>query len=314
MLSVIVPTRDTRELVLACLSALEAACAPAIDAAGEVEVVVVDDASRDGTAPAVAAAFPSARVLELEAPAGFTAAANRGLAVARGDVLLLLNSDTEVDPGALAALRRALAAAPRLGVAGAQLHYPDGRPQWSGGPAPSLLWLVAQASGAPALLARRLGRSPRGARGGPVDWVTGAALALRRQVIEEIGPLDERFAFYAQDLDLCLRARQRGWEVAVVPGFRVLHHHGFSIGRAPGAVRGVQSTLLWSDLLRWAEKHRGRAWRRRAGRAIALGSALRLAARAVRQRLLPREYQSAFREESRALARARRAALEPPAP
>jgi GT2 family glycosyltransferase len=303
VLSVIVPTRDTRELALACLAALAAA-----EEAGEIEVLVVDDASRDGTAGAVAAAFPAARVLELPAAVGFTAAANRGLAAARGDILLLLNSDTEIARDGLAALRRALAAAPRLGVAGAQLHYPDGRAQWSGGPAPSLLWLLAQSSGLPALLAGRLRRPLRGHRGGPVEWVTGAALAVRRRVLEEIGPLDERFAFYAQDLDFCLRARRRGWEVAVVPGFNVLHHHGASIGRAAGAVRGVEPGLLWQDLLRWAEKSRGPAWRRRAGRAVALGSALRLAARALRQPFLRSTRRDAFREESRALARARRAA------
>jgi hypothetical protein len=134
-------------------------------------------------------------------------------------------------------------------------------------------------------------------------------MALRRQVLEEVGPLDESFRFYAQDLDYCLRARRRGWQVAVVAGFRVLHHHGATIGRAPGAVQQVQPALLWSDLLRWAQKQRGSRWRRRAGWAIAAGVTLRITARATRQVFLPRARRALFRGESRALGAARREVL-----
>src|SRR6185369_3384658 len=124
---------------------------------------------------------------------GFTRAANLGLARASGEILLLLNSDTEVDASGLAALSAAFAAEPRLGAAGADLYYPDGSPQWSGGRAPTLAWLFALASGAPALFRRlpfyrRL--KPPGARGGAVEWVTGAALAVRRAAWEQAGPLD----------------------------------------------------------------------------------------------------------------------------
>ena len=235
-LSVVVPTHDTRELTLACLAALARQDLPGI------EVILVDDASSDGTAEAVAAWHVSVRVIRNDRPAGFTRSANLGLRSAKGEVSLLLNSDTEVDPGGLAALLAAFAADPRLGAAGGALRYPDGRPQWSGGAAPSLLWLFGLASGLPALLGRlplyRRLRPPAGTGPGRLDWVTGAALGLRRTALASLatpatpadpglpGPLDEGFRFYGQDLDLCLRLAAAGWRVAVVPGFGVMHHHG----------------------------------------------------------------------------------------
>lgn len=292
-LSVVIPTRDTRDLTLCCLASLHAG-----GHGGEPEVVVVDEASTDGTAAAIERRFPAVRVLVNETARGFSAAANRGLAAARGDLLLLLNSDTEVDPGSLAALAAAFAADPRLGIAGGLLRYPDGRPQWSGGPEPTTAWLFTLASGGAAALGglrpwRRL-RPPSGWRPGPdaagdgesadpgkprpVDWVTGAALALRREVWEACGPLDEGYRFYAQDLDLCGAARAAGWAVAIVPGFTVGHHHGASLAAA-GDGAPQRPDLLWPDLVRWRRRSAGEAAGRRAARALIVGGRLRLAAR-----------------------------------
>jgi N-acetylglucosaminyl-diphospho-decaprenol L-rhamnosyltransferase len=322
-LSVIVPTHDTRELTLACLAALARQDLPGI------EIILVDDASSDGTSEAVAGLHPAVRVLRPDRPAGFTHAANLGLEAARGEVLLLLNSDTEVDPGGLAALRAAFAADPGLGVAGGTLRYPDGRPQWSGGPAPSLAWLFGLASGLPALLGRlpfyRRLRPPAGI-GGSVDWVTGAALGLRRVALASLGPtgesvpLDEGFRFYGQDLDLCLRLAAAGWGVAVVPGFRVMHHHGATIGRRSGDSQGRRQHpgLLWTDLLYWAGKHRGASWAARAARAIRAGALLRLAGRSFAGPFQPPPGRAAFAAESAALRQAleaiRRPALANPPP
>jgi GT2 family glycosyltransferase len=246
--------------------------------------------------------------------------------VARGEVLLLLNSDAEVDPGGLAALLAAFAADPRLGAAGGALRYPDGRPQWSGGPAPSLLWLFGLASGLPALLGRlplyRRLRPPAGTEGrgpGRVDWVTGAALGLRRVALASLvtpagsgdrGPLDEAFGFYGQDLDLCLRLTAAGWRVAVVPAFRVLHHHGATIGRRSGSGR-QNFALLWTDLLYWAGKHRGAVWAAKAARAIRAGALLRLAGRSLAGPFLPPAGRAALAAESAALRQALRAIRRP---
>jgi N-acetylglucosaminyl-diphospho-decaprenol L-rhamnosyltransferase len=310
-LSVVVPTRNTRQLTLACLAALASAAAARPELAA-LEVVLVDDAGDDGTAETVAARHPEVRVVRLERQAGFTRAANRGLAAAAGRVMLLLNSDAEVagDGSGLATLLARFAAEPRLGIAGGALRYPDGTPQWSGGGEPTAPWLFALASGLPALLARtRLYRRLRPAGGtgaAEVAWVTGAAMAIRRAVWDEIGPLDEGFRFYAQDLDLCLRARQAGWTVAVVPEFEVIHHHGATIEAEGGrGGRGsVHPELLWTDLLRWADKQGAGPAARRAARALLAGGRLRLLGRRLAAPLVPDAERDRFRADSAAFGRA----------
>jgi GT2 family glycosyltransferase len=313
-LSVVIPTRDTRELTLACLDSLVRAAAPG-GLGAALEVVVVDDASRDGTAEAIAERHPAVQVLRCESSVGFAQAANLGLARARGEVLLLLNSDTEVEPGGISALLAAMAADARLGAAGAMLHYPDGSPQWSAGRAPTLPWLFGLASGLPALFGRlphyRRVRPPGGGRSRtagagviPVQWVTGAALALRREAWEQVGPLDDGFRFYVQDLDLCLRLGAAGWKVAVVSGFRVLHHHGATIGRAAAAGGPQNPELLWGDLLRWARKSRPGVWARAAVLALAGGARLRLFGRRIVLPFVPPPRRTAWRHGTRALAAA----------
>lgn len=307
-LSVVIPTHDTRELTLRCLESLAADRAAPEGAPGSFEVVVVDDGSRDGTAAAVRERFPAVRLLVNEEPQGFSRAANRGLAAARGAILFLLNSDTEVAPGALERLAALFDAGPRLGIAGAQLSYPDGTPQWSGGAAPTLLWLFVLSSGVGPLLGRlRPYRRLRPlAFPGPraVAWVTGAALALRRAVWEEVGPLDADFRFYAQDLDLCLRAGRAGWRVELRPEVRVLHHHGASVSSSAETFRRQNHALLWGDLLRWAKKDRGEAWGRRAAAALRGGARLRLLGRALAQPFLAAPRRAAWKEESAQLRRA----------
>jgi N-acetylglucosaminyl-diphospho-decaprenol L-rhamnosyltransferase len=307
VLSVIVPTHDTRDLTLRCLaSVLEA---PQLAEADGLELILVDDGSRDGTAEEAAHRHPEIALLRHAQAQGFTRSANDGLRAARGEILLLLNSDTEVAPGSLARLIAAFAAAPRLGVAGAALFYPDGRPQWSGGAEPGLAWLFALGSGLPALLGRLPGYRRRlrpleaAARTAP-GWVTGAAMAIRRAAWAEVAPLDEGFRFYAQDLDVCVRARQAGWDIALLPEVRVLHHHGATIGKREGALAGQHLALLWGDLLRWARKHRGERWARWAGRALSAGAALRRAGLllALLNPFLGPPVRDRFREERRALA------------
>jgi len=300
-LSTVIPTHDTRRLTLRCLETLER---EGQSESSEFEVIVVDDGSRDRTARAVRERFPGVLLLENLKAKGFTSAANRGLSFARGEVLLLLNSDTEVCSGALEALSRAFAKDPELGIAGASLHYPDGRPQWSGGRAPGLLWLFVLASGLASPTARLPGYRKLRPLGIPVplqvDWVTGAALAMRREVWEAVGPMDEAFHFYAQDLDLCLRARQKGWKVEILPNVRILHHHGETIRMESGAQGRQHPGFLWMDLLRWARKSRSSFWALLAWGILLWGGGLRIVVRRLLTPFVAAEIRPAFRERTRA--------------
>lgn len=272
-LSFVIPTHDTPDLLLRCLASV-------VREAPGAQVVVVDDGGTDQIGRRVQERQPGTVVLRHEAARGFSAAANAGLAAADGQILVCLNSDTELEPGSVEALRTAFAENSELGIGGARLLYPDGRPQWSGGAEPDLLWLFALTSG--------LGRfrrflSPRKA---PLeepalrrlDWVSGAALAIRRATWTVAGPFSERYRFYAQDLELCRRAHDRGFEIGVVGGFRVLHHHGATIApHSTGADRGQRLDLLWPDLADWYQGRHGPAAGGRARRAMLSGARLRLA-------------------------------------
>lgn len=302
-LSVVVPTHDTRALTLRCFEALAAACA----GVPGCEWILVDDASRDGTAEAVVAAHPAVRVIGLAGPQGFTAAANAGLEAARGEIVWLLNSDTEVERGAVVALLGAFERNPWLGVAGAELVAPDGTPRWSGGATPGLRWLFVLGTGVAGLLGRvpgwRYVKHAGATAGVEVDWVSGAALALRRAVWLRTGALDARYRFYGQDVDLCLRARALGWQVMIVPGVRVLHHEGATIGRRSGTVaERYHPALLWTDLVRLAAAHHGVAFARRARAALLVGAGLRLASRRVLRPLVPHDRRATWRRDTDALA------------
>ena len=250
-----------------------------------MDVIVVDDASSDGTAEAVRTSNPEATVVETGRNVGFSRAVTLGVKRTVGDVILVLNSDTEILEGALSALMGAFADDWALGIGGAELLDPDGSPQWRAGRWPTPFWLLAQSSGLGSIANRLPGRHRVGSSGatrsGAVDWVSGAAMAVRREVWETSGPFDVDYHFYCQDLDLCASARNAGWSVAVIPGFGVLHHHGATISEAEGASGTFHPAHLWADLVRFTEKHQGPEAARRAVAALKAGAKLRLAGRSV---------------------------------
>ncbi len=277
-LSIIIPTFNTAEMTLAC-------CRAAIAAAPRgCEVIVVDDASTDETRELLRASVPEVEVVRLDVNQRFAGAANAGVAVSRGRFVLLLNSDTRMDRDAPAALLAAFATDPRLGVAGARLLDDDGTPQWSGGPLPTLPWLVIMVSGS----ARYFPRRRHGQE--EVAWVSGAAMAFRRETWDVAGPLRESYRFYAQDLDFCVRARAHGWGVALVESARVMHDGGATmrrwrdVGELP-----TDPTLLWLDLLDWGASHYGRLWAAAARPLMGAAAVMRIAARRIRELFLSGE-------------------------
>ncbi len=232
-LSVVIVTYNVRDLVVDCLHSLGGEAA---------EVFVVDNASEDGTVEAVRATWPGVTVIANAVNRGFAAANNQALRLARGRHVCLLNPDTVVRSGALARLQEALEQNPRLGIVGPRLLNPDGSPQSAGLSFPTFGDLVRGA-----VPWTRRTRAPRGAgrSGGdplPYDWVIGACMVLRREVLEEVGLLDEEYFMYGEEKDLCCRAKQAGWQTACVPGAEVMHYGGHSADQVP-----VRSYLAFLD-------------------------------------------------------------------
>ncbi len=250
-LSIVIPTYNTASMTLAC-------CRAALAASDWAEVIVVDDGSNDGTVSLLAHEVPRVRIVRLEENRGYAVAANRGVAAAGGSIILLLNSDAVIDGRAIASLLAAFESDPKLGIAGAQLVGTDGAPQWSGGRTPTLPWIAGVVSGAGHLarLVRTRGTQPQPQR--DVDWVSGAAMAFRRQVWSAAGPLDEGFLFYCQDITFCLRAGAAGWRVKIISDARVVHRLGGTV--AGDSALGHDPERLWIDLLRWGSARYGRAW------------------------------------------------------
>jgi GT2 family glycosyltransferase len=229
-LSIIVVSYNTRELLAQCLGSLGAAASRTPH-----EIIVVDNASRDGSVEMLGRQFPGATSIANRVNVGFARAVNRGIRASRGEFLALVNSDAEALPGSLDALAAFLRARPTVGAVGPQTLGSDGRPIQSAFRFPTLLrpylnfatlrWVAGDAFSL---------SYPRGSRamaeGGPVDWLSGACLVLRRKALEQVGLLDERFFMYFEDTDLCRRLRRGGWAVWYWPQVRVVHHVGGSSG------------------------------------------------------------------------------------
>jgi N-acetylglucosaminyl-diphospho-decaprenol L-rhamnosyltransferase len=232
--AVVVVSFNTRDELLRCLSSLVAVRLP-------LEVVVVDNASTDGSAEAARRAFPTARVIESSSNEGYAKANNRGWRATAAPFVLLLNSDTEVRPGAIEALVRSLEARPKVAIVGPRTLGSDGRVQVSSGPdlTPLEEWrqrtLVLGAKGGdPRALAQAEALFSRAHE--PV-WVSGSCLLIRRPALEQAGGLDEDFFLYEEDVDLCVRVARHGHRVLFEPRAEVVHHLGRSVAKDPTAAR-----------------------------------------------------------------------------
>jgi GT2 family glycosyltransferase len=202
------------------------------------EVVVVDNASHDGSA-AVVARWPAVRLVRLPVNVGFSAGNNAGLRASSGELVLLLNNDTVVPPGALDRLVARLEAHPGAAIAGPRLVDGEGRAELSFGPMISpfgelrqkILGSLHRRALGP--LSRWVERRTRRER--YVDWVSGACLLVRRSAADAVGGLDERFFLYTEDVDFCASVRATGGRVLFTPAAEIIHLRGRSRATAASA-------------------------------------------------------------------------------
>jgi GT2 family glycosyltransferase len=216
-------------------------------------------------------------------------------------VLLLLDNDTEVDPSAIGAIINAFSAKDDLGVAGATLRHPNGGLQWSGGRLPGSLWCFALASGLPSAFERsrvwKWLRSHSILRRRHVDWVTGAAIAVRRSLWQEIGPFDLGYRLRGQYIDLCVSASDAGWKVDVLPEFTAVYPANGHTA-TDGTAGPSNEELMWTDLLRFTGKHNGRGAARQSKRALRLGGRLRLIGRQLAAPLVPQAHKDEWQADT----------------
>lgn len=237
-LSIVIVNFNARAHLLNCLQSL-ADARPATPH----EIVVVDNASTDGSADAVRAGWPSATVLQLPANVGFAAGNNAGIRAADGGLILLLNNDTIVPPGALDKLVEALLAHPDAAIAGPRLIDATGRPELSFGrmisPSGELRQKLTMALHRRSVSAISAWVDRETSREHDVDWVSGACLLVHRRDAEAVGLLDERYFLYTEDVDFCAAVRARGRRVLFTPRAEVIHLRGRSRAAAPAAANAA---------------------------------------------------------------------------
>lgn len=265
-LAIVIVSFNTRRDLGACLRSLHAA-PPDVSH----EIVVVDNASSDGSVAAVTAAWPAVRVLEMGRNAGFAAATNAGVRASESELVLWLNSDTVVPPGSLDQLVRALERDPEVAVAGPRLVDARGAVELSFGRMISP-WNEARQKLLGIGLARRAWPLTRWIEGRTrqshhPDWVSGACLLVRRSAGEAAGWLDERFFLYAEDVDFCAAIRARGGRILFTPAAEVVHARGRSGAVDPAATRAarrrsqiafyVKHHPRWAGMLRLYLRARG---------------------------------------------------------
>lgn len=266
-LAVVIVTHNSGAEIGPCLESVVGGTAP-----HPTEVVVVDNASTDGTPEQVRAQFPGVRVVEPGGNLGFARANNVGAARATAPLLLLLNPDTLVPAGAIPRLIADLLAHPEAAVAGPRLVDSHGRAELSFGPPISpwgelkqklLLSMYNRDVPAAVRYVERVSRSA-----GERPWVSGACLLIRREDWDAVGGLDERFFMYTEDVDLCQSLIGRGRAVRFVPAVEVRHLRGRSAARNPETERLRRLSQVayydkhlphWAGPLRWYLRLTGRS-------------------------------------------------------
>lgn len=266
-LAIIIVSYNVREELRACLESFAGHTDPF-----RTTITVVDNKSTDGTPAMVRQRWPAVRVIDAGENLGFARANNVGIRATTGEYVLLLNPDTIVPPGSIQSLVRGLASRPEAAAAGPRLKDELGFPElssgWTIGPLGELRQKIIGS-----LYRRRMRFVVRMVDGwsrsaGERKWVSGACLVVRRDDLEAVGLLDERYFMYTEDVDLCVALRQRGRAILYVPQSEIVHLRGRSAARNPDTERLRRQSQLayyrkhhpaWVPLLRLYLRLRGKA-------------------------------------------------------
>ena len=255
--AVVVVNYNAGEYLARCLaSVVEAAAGLTLD------LLVVDNASHDGSAQSAVARTPEARLVQNPTNRGLSAAWNQGARAVDAPWILFLNPDAEISKGDLAALVDAAEARPEVALVGPVIRNPDGTIYESGRGFPGVLQALGHAFLAPFLPGNRFTRAYRQTSWDrsterEVGWVSGAAMLIRRSAFEQVGAFDETYWFYGEELDLGTRLRNAGWKVLATPVLEVMHVGGVSTGRSRRT-----HVMHSQSIYRYYRKHRATGWRR----------------------------------------------------
>jgi N-acetylglucosaminyl-diphospho-decaprenol L-rhamnosyltransferase len=261
--AVLIVSYNTRDLLLESIASV-------VDQPG-VQVIVVDNASADGSPRAVEERFPEVELIRSKVNLGFAGGVNAAAAHARADTLLVLNPDATLDPGALDALLDVLDRQPSAGLVGPALRYPDGKPQAAAFFFPGLTQVLFDLFPVNRVMDTRVnGRATvNPGRPRPIDHPLGACMAIRRAAWDDVGPLDEGYFMYMEEIDWCRRARARGWQIWHQPLATAVHHGGSSTRQQPDAM----FAQLWRSRLRYAQRFHGPIFNRALHALVRLGLA-----------------------------------------
>jgi len=256
LLTIIIVSWNVRELLKRALISIFASWG----SAPGLEVIVVDNASTDGSVAMLNAGFPQVRVIANTENLGFTKGNNQGLVIARGAFLLLLNPDTEIQESALFTLIAYAKQNLAVGMIGPQLLNPDQTIQPSRRRFPTLPVLFLESTWVQkftprSLLKRYYMEDHPDTEVQAVDWITGAAMLTRREVVSQVGGLDEGFFMYSEELDWCKRIKDAGWEIHYLPTARIIHHEG----KSSEQVVPARHIYFQSSKVRYAGKYHGRS-------------------------------------------------------
>jgi len=248
--SVLIVSYNTRDLLLEALRSLE------LEA--DTEAIVVDNASRDGSADAVAERFPAARLIRSSTNLGFAGGTNFAARHARSPFFLLLNPDAALLPGALDAMLRVLEGEPNAAAVGPALRFADGRPQSAAFRFPGLAQVWLDLFPVNRLAGSRVNGRVQSQQSVQIDHPLGACMLMRRAAWDDVGPLDEGYFMYLEEVDWCRRARARGWQIWYEPAAVAVHHAGAATRQQPDAM----FAQLWRSRLRYYQRYHGPIYNR----------------------------------------------------